>query len=536
MVTTGSSARGLLARMTRLTVPLQAGTLLVAITLAFAACRKDDPRAEAVRRGREAWLTATFGGERFFGELLSQPPFSLPIGLDVLLTADRDTRFDEFGAINDPDCERGDASTGGYDRCPDPHASGVVGVRRFDDPQGGPPRLGVTCAACHAGLDPEHPPVDPNHPGWDDIDLTVGNQYLDIGRIFRAHLSPADPRHQVFRSWAPGTVDTTVLESDHINNPSIITPIQRVADRPYFDVTVDDEPRRVHRSGFGGEDDAGCEAATMRVYLNIGMCAAECVLPHLANGPGGGQTPIDLVECRERCPAFARAEAAAPDICAFLDTARQPLLAHAPGGADLVDHAAVAHGQRVFERACASCHSEGGLSRHDVLSDDLVHPIAEIGTHPCRVRTTNWTEGHVWAAFSSDQYKARPTGGPGFARDVPLIGLWAQAPFLHNNRLGPWSGDPSVRGRVAAYEAAMAELLDPSKRDLEGSIQRTDHPVEVGGRVLPVGTPIVTFASRDPARPGVNPCPEAVENGGHVYGSTLSAEDKRALTEFLKTR
>ena len=56
---------------------------------------------------------------------------------------------------------------------------------------------------------------------------------------------------------------------------------------------------------------------------------------------------------------------------------------------------------------------------------------------------TNWTAGHIWAEFSSDQYKARPTGGPGYYRDVPLTAVWATAPFFHNNRLGTYNGDPA---------------------------------------------------------------------------------------------
>jgi hypothetical protein len=171
-----------------------------------------------------------------------------------------------------------------------------------------------------------------------------------------------------------------------------------------------------------------------------------------------------------------------------------------------------------------------------VLSNDRIQAVDEIGTHPCRVRSTNWMEGHLWAAFSSDQYKARPTGGPGFARNVPLHGVWAQAPFFHNNRLGPYTRDHTVEGRVAAFEAAMSQLLDPSRRDLAGSIQRTDTLVFIDDTTLPVGTPIASFASRDPGNPGVNLCPEQVENAGHTFGSELSADDKRALTEFLKTR
>jgi len=75
----------------------------------------------------------------------------------------------------------------------------------------------------------------------------------------RAHSGGAhDPRYKVFASWAPGTVDTTVLENDHINNPEMMTPIWAVPDRPFFDVTVDGVPARVHRNEQGG---GGCRDA-----------------------------------------------------------------------------------------------------------------------------------------------------------------------------------------------------------------------------------------------------------------------------------
>ena len=62
--------------------------------------------------------------------------------------------------------------------------------------------------------------------------------------------------------------------------------------------------------GQGGEDDAGCEAAALRVYFNIGMCAGECMVGHLANGPGGTQTPIDQAQCARICPDFVAAQKA----------------------------------------------------------------------------------------------------------------------------------------------------------------------------------------------------------------------------------
>ena len=493
-----------------------------------------DPFTPQARHGREVWFNSTFGGEKLFSLILPEPPFQLPLGFDQLLTSNRETRFQDYGVLNDPDCTQGDASTGFFDRCADPHSAGVIGIRKFPGPDG-EMLIGVACAGCHAGLDPEHPPVDPNHPTWQNIHPTVGNQYLNAGKVFSAHLSSHDPRYQVFQSWAPGTVDTTAIESDHINNPGIITPIFNVPDRPFFDLTVDGVPIRVHRSGQGGEDDTGCENAALRVYFNIGMCAQECMVGHLANGPGGTQTPIDPDQCRQSCPEFGQAEQDVVDLCAFLQTTKPPRLQHAKGGERLIDTTVVEAGKRVFEAECASCHSNGQHGRHNVLADDLIHPVSEIGTNACRALTTNWAAGHLWAAFSSDQYKARPTGGPGFYRDMPLLGVWATAPFLHNNQLGRSTGDPSIAGRLAAYEEAMRLLLNPNERT--PLILRTTDSVALGpDQVLPPGTPVGLFANADPAHPDVNLCPDLDETEGHTFGAGLSAQEKYALKEWLKTQ
>lgn len=497
--------------------------------------------------GHDTWFKSTFGGQHFFSQILPQPPFNLALGFDAILTSDRNTRFQQYGVVNDPDCVQGDASSGYLDKCADDAnlfnfddingaSAGIVGVRKFLDRATGKILVGVSCAGCHAGLDAQNPPADPNHPSWANINATTGNQYLAVGKIFGAHLDPSDPRWQVFHTWAPGTVDTTAIESDHINNPGIITQFFNLNNRPYFNLTENGQPITVHRAGQGGEDDAGCQAAALRVYFNIGMCAAECMVPHLANGPGGTQTPIDQADCAQKCPDFVAAQSAVNDMCAFMATTTPPSLAAAPGGSALIstDTHLLAHGRAVFQQNCASCH--GGA----VLSDDLIHEADDIGTNSCRSKTSNWEAGHIWAQFSSDQYKARPTGGPGYYRDVPLIGVWATAPFFHNNRLGIYNQDPSVEGRVAAYEEAMGELLNPFSRNILGSVQTTTVPITVSAAglslTLPAGTPVAAFANLDPTNPLNNLCPDFAENQGHYFGMFLSASDKYALTEWLKTQ
>lgn len=525
------------------------GITAAVLALASAACAgeatDDNSTTQALspelKRGRDVWFNETFGGEKFFTNIVSQPPFSLPIALDLALTSPRATRFNEWGLLNDPDCTQGDATTGYLDRCADPESAGVIGVRKkvVITPTGPKVMIGVSCASCHAGLDPTNPPVNPNAPQWENIHPTVGNQYINIARIFSAHLSPNDPRYQVFNSWAPGTVDTTAIESDHINNPGIITQFFQVPDRPFFDLHDEGTPIHVHRGGQGGEDDAGCEKAALRVYFNIGMCAAECMVGHLANGPGGTQTEIDDAECSAACPDYVRAKQEVVGMCAFMATAKTPRLENAPGGAEAIDTAVLDRGKKVFKMACAGCHSNGQPGSHDVLSNDQVAPWYVVGTNRCRSMTTNWMEGEIWGQFSSDEYKARPGGGPGFYRNVPLLGIWATAPFLHNNRLGGYNGDPSVAGRLAAYEDAMNQLLNPGTRNIPGSIRRTNAPVFIpngmgGYIVLPTGTPVNAFASKGACD---NPLlGDYFENQGHYFGATLSSSDKYALKEYLKTK
>jgi len=496
----------------------------------------------SLQHGKDVWFKSTFGGEKFFTFILPNAPFNLHLGLDAALTSPRATRFDTWGLLNDPDCVQGNASSGYLDICADPESAGVVGVRKkiYNTPAGPKVAIGVACASCHAGLDPSNPPADPNAPGWENIHATVGNQYIQIGKLFGSHLPANDARRQVFDTWAPGTVDTTAIESDGINNPGIITQFFNTDDRPWFDLTDHSMGITVHRGGQGGEDDAGCEKAALRVYFNIGMCAAECMVGHLANGPGGTSTPIDDAECTARCPEYVQAKQDVVSECEFMATNKVPKLKNAPGGNHFVNESLANKGKQVFKQACASCHSNGeDLGPHDVLSNDEIHPMAVIGTNTCRARTTNWMEGRIWANFSSDQYKQRPGGGPGFYRNVPLLGIWATAPFFHNNRLGLYNGDPSVAGRVAAYEDAMDQLLNPWKRDLAGSIQRTSTPVTImtaGGPVtLPAGTPVAAYANVNPAT-GANRCPDYLENQGHYFGMLLSDKDKKALTEYLKTK
>ena len=222
---------------------------------------------------------------------------------------------------------------------------------------------------------------------------------------------------------------------------------------------------------------------------------------------------------------------------------------------------------------------KGDTFGQDWLSNDELVPFHEIGTNMCRAMHDNHNAGHIWEDYSSITYKEKPSpgsipqvfnllvpfvggkqmgeikieGGPGYLRNFSLLSAWATAPFLHNNAIGELTyladGTPdyTVAGRIKQFEMAMEELLmsdnpadEPHRTP---KIARFDRDVKVAPRedgqgwiklTVKKDTPIVHVASSDPHKPIFMKCYDEVENKGHQFGVDLTAEEKSALTEFLK--
>ena len=98
---------------------------------------------------------------------------------------------------------------------------------------------------------------------------------------------------------------------------------------------------------------------------------------------------------------------------------------------------------------------------------------------------TNGIAGSVWDNFSSLTYKELPAVGPvsyfnpitakgatydapgggrGYYRPASQVSLWATAPFLHNNSMGVYLDDPSVKGRMVQFLDATRRMLWSAKR------------------------------------------------------------------------
>jgi hypothetical protein len=532
------------------------------------------------RRGRDTWYFWTAGGQAFWRKVavLTDGITDLLQFIDSRL---RDRRFRTMGVINDPDCRKAtqpDEYGLWLDACSaDPVSdipgapSGIVGLRRFANPRFDPskwsverylqsPRnaeppylVGMACGFCHVGFDPLNPPADPERPAWGNLAPAIGNQYFEEGTLFGLKMTPADFRWHVANRQPPGTSDTSRFATDHINNANAINSIFYLAERPSHQERMSDGTLRpVHHILKDGADSIGTAGASLRVYVNIGMCSDYWVTLHDPVYGMADQRPFSIDKARRECPDWRETEARMPAAEAFLKTIGPMRLKDAPGGPQYqaADPAVPQRGKLVFADRCATCHSSkqppqavasdaaqakqwmrdavlaDDFLERNYLSDDRRHPVTRIGTNIARAVASNAVQGHVWQEFSSTTYKelpsvgtlrnlynpldpgspldfAVPGGGRGYYRTPTLVSVWATAPYLHNNSVGLYTKDPSVQGRLIAFRDGMEKLLWPERRLGVQSIPTTTEDSRIRlstGPIMevPAGTPINVIARVDP--------------------------------------
>jgi hypothetical protein len=453
-----------------------------------------------------------------------------------------------------------------------------------------PYRVGMSCGFCHIGPSPTNPPADPSHPEWKNLSSTVGAQYMWVDNIFMYVANKDNFFYQLVHTYKPGSMDTSLVSTDNINNPRTMNAIYSVGPRMTQalrwgqETLVDGERNNKQLNDYiktgsltaffeppatvftprvlkDGSDSVGVLGALNRVYLNIGLFSEEWLL-HFNPVLGGKPiTPIQIAVAERNSVYWQATEAGTPDTALFFLKAAQPdYLKDAPGGAKYLadDPAVVDRGKTVFAETCARCHSSKqpakavGLDPNgcagpdymtcwnkywawtktedykqqmraivrapDFLKDNYLSteariPVTLLQTNACSPLATNAIANNIWDNFSSGSYKSLPSvgtitvydpftgapkpykmpaGGRGFTRVPSLISLWSTAPFLLNNSVGPFTGDPSVEGRMKAFQASIEQMLWPEKRDkddvlgdkLPGVIART---TERSWVVIPAG-------------------------------------------------
>lgn len=395
-----------------------------------------------------------------------------------------------------------------------------------------PYRVGVSCGSCHIAFHPTNPPLDVNNPKWENLASAIGNQYISEGRVFAPNVKEGGFFWEMLKTQPRGTSDTSRIATDHINNPNAINAIfelgARMAAGPEEAVSGESllipgakSPMPVSHILKDGADSVGVPGATIRVYINIGMYSQHWLQQHQAMLGLTPQKPFSIKTAQENSVYWNSTQEKVGNIAAFFKRLESYRLADAPGGKEYItkDEAVMNRGKQVFATECATCHSSkqppAGKDPEDwfsaevmkpdflkanFLSDERRYPVTRIKTNAARALATNAQSGHIWNWFSSDTYKNLespgsidfwnpytmadekfpvPAKGPGYYRTPSLIAIWSSAPFFHNNALGKYTGDPSVAGRMAAFDDAAQKLLWPDKRLGKDSIWRTSQECQI---------------------------------------------------------
>jgi hypothetical protein len=253
-----------------------------------------------------------------------------------------------------------------------------------------PYRVGMACSFCHVGPSPIHPPADPEHPQWSDLNSTVGAQYFWFDRVFVWGADESNYVFQLLHAYKPGTLDTSLVSSDNIVNPRTMNAIYNTEarllhalpfgrelltggqlDNKQFNDFPDtgeltqlyDKPNvftpRVLKDG---SDSVGALGALNRVYLNIGLFSEEWLL-HFSPFTGGKRiTPIRIADAERNSVYWKATEQQTIYMARFFLKAGQPdRLADVPPPLAesylKADAATLDRGETVFAERCARCHS-----------------------------------------------------------------------------------------------------------------------------------------------------------------------------------
>lgn len=617
-----------------------------------------DLDAEEIK-GRNAWVLWAGGNEAFWDWLARHSYGSIDL-LKLVDSVERGKRFAKVGLITDPgsDAPTAEETEQAYgirfdrpkdparrfkldyqkqyslyhDYEPDPevygYPSGVVGLRLFwnpefvgqartrwnsdlyyaDTPEGRayasrpdtirPFRVGMSCGFCHIAPHPLNPPANPEFPEWANLSNNIGNQYMRFRSVFANTLRPDNFLYYVLDAQLPGTIDTSLVAADNLNNPNTVNSfyglrarLARGEHNPRETIGPDtlgylrtyvhsdfSNPHRVPRVLLDGSDSVGVELALARVYLNIGTHHQQWVRLHNTLLGFRKQAPFKLKDVAANSLYWHATRIRVGPLMKFFLKSTDPMrLKDAPltaeqrkqhlKGDGTSAHPDYALGRQVFAKGCIACHSSiqpgddpeieaairpgkdetlpqpDGFPMHsdkltqeqkvslarsrqtlrlrpedlarltrgagalpaayqqwarkavdapgfwdkdrNYLSTDARIPVTLTHTNSARAMATNAIHGNIWEDFTSQTYKEldsvgrvgyhdpfsgaeksfqAPAGGPGYYRVPTLMSIWATAPFFHNNALGTFNNDPSVAGRLAAFDDASTRLLWPEKR------------------------------------------------------------------------
>ena len=350
------------------------------------------------------------------------------------------------------------------------YATGVVGLRLFANPDFDeaaakkwdpkryyedpsyyndknlvrPYRVAMSCGFCHVGPSPTKPPADPENPKWENLSSIVGSQYFWTDRILAWESDESSFPVQLFHSYRPGTLDTSFISTDNINNPRTMNAFyglparMEVAHRwgketlaggglnnkqlndyvhegpltQFFQSPATVWTPRVLKDG---SDSVGILGALNRVYLNIGLFSEEWLLHFRPLVGGKPITPIEIDVANKNSAYWEATQMQTPYTALFLLKGTMGHhLKDAPGGDAYLtkDKAQLERGKVVFAERCARCHSS-----------KIPTPAPGLDPAGCSGKDYLDCWNRYWAWTKTDDFKSKMTA------------MVRQPDFLDNNYL-----------------------------------------------------------------------------------------------------
>jgi mono/diheme cytochrome c family protein len=202
-----------------------------------------------------------------------------------------------------------------------------------------------------------------------------------------------------------------------------------------------------------------------------------------------------------------------PDVRAYIASLEPPSWPFA------VDEAQASQGALVFETHCSRCHGSYGAEES---YPNLLIALADVGTDPVLAKASthlsddfvDWFHGSFYGEIAriepSEAYVA-----------PPLDGVWATAPYLHNGSV------PTIAQLLESAARPQFWRRSFASDDYDQAALGWHHEVLDHGQD---GEESLSLKKRiyDTTQLGYS-------NQGHTFGDILSAAERRALLEYLKT-
>jgi hypothetical protein len=181
-----------------------------------------------------------------------------------------------------------------------------------------------------------------------------------------------------------------------------------------------------------------------------------------------------------------------------------------------VDAGLAGKGAALYQQQCAECHGDHRF-RDGVVSGAKIGQVVPIGA----IQTDRHRLDSYTVTFAMNQYGLYPDSPYRFTHfrktngyaNHPLDGIWLRGPYLHNGSV------PTLRDLLDAPENRPAtfyrgyDVFDQAKVGFVSNVPSANG---------------LTFSLYDTSVPGNG-------NGGHVYGTSLTDDEKNAIVEYMKT-